>query len=248
MIPAIAGNELRRFFLSPLAWSLMAVMQLLLGWLFLVQIESFLELQPRLAAMENPPGITELVVVPLLDSAAVILMLLVPLLSMGLFSREFVNGTFSLLLSSPVSMTGIVLGKYLALLATLAIMLLLVALMPLSLLLGGSLDMGTLSAGLLGLALTLAAYGALGLFLSSLTRQPAIAAIGSYGVLLLLWIINLAGSGKGSELFGQLAISSHFHRLLSGLVVSTDLVYFVLLIASCLVLTIRRLDTLRSQG
>jgi len=248
MIASIAGNELRRLFLSPLAWSLLAVMQLLLGWLFLVQIETFLELQPRLAALENPPGITELVAMPLFDSAAVILMLLVPLLSMGLFSREFLNGTFSLLLTSPVSMTSLVVGKYLALLATLAIMLLLVALMPLSLLLGGSLDLGTLSAGLLGLALTLAAYGAVGLFLSSLSRQPAIAAIGSYGVLLLLWIINLAGSGRGSALFGQLAISSHFHRLLSGLVVSSDLFYFALLIATCLILTIRRLDTLRSDG
>jgi ABC-2 type transport system permease protein len=248
MIAVIAGNELRRLFFSPLAWSLMAVTQLLLAWLFLVQIEAFLELQPRLATLENPPGVTELVAMPLLDSAAVILMLLVPLLSMGLFSREFLQGTYSLLIASPVSVTGIVVGKYLALLATLAVILLLVALMPLSLLLGGALDLGTLSAGLLGLALTLAAYGAVGLLLSSLTRQPAIAAIGSYGLLLLLWIINLAGTGKGSTLFEQLAISSHFHRLLSGLVVSTDLIYFVLLILCCLILTIRRLDSLRSRG
>lgn len=248
MISAIAGNELRRLFFSPLAWSLLAVMQLLLGWLFLVQVESFLQLQPQLTVLENPPGVTELVVMPLFDSAAVILMLLVPLLSMGLFSREFLDGSFSLLLSSPVTMSQIVAGKYLALLTTMIVILLLVALMPLSLLLGGPLDLGTLSAGLLGLALILAAYSAVGLFLSSLTRQPAIAAIGSYGVLLLLWIISLAGSGKGSELFAQISISSHFHRLLSGLVVSTDLFYFALLILACLLLTIRRLDSLRSQG
>jgi ABC-2 type transport system permease protein len=247
MILTIAGKELRGLFLSPLAWSLMAVMQLLLAWLFLLQLEAFMQLQPSLISLENPPGLTDLVVIPLLDSAAVILMLLVPLLSMGLFSREYQNGTFGLLLSSPVTMTRIVIGKYLALLVVVGLMLLLVAMMPLSLLLGGSLDLGTLAAGLLGLSLVVASYAALGLFLSSLTRQPAVAAVSSYGLLLLLWIIAMTG-GKGEGLFRQLAISSHFHRLLRGLVDSADLVYFVLLIGTALVLTIHRLERMRSDG
>lgn len=245
---AITAKELRTLFLSPLAWSLMAVMQLILAWLFLVQIEQFLEIQPRLAGLENAPGVTTLVVVPLLDSAAVVMLLLAPLLSMGQFSREFQTGTFSLLFSSPVSATRIVLGKYLALLAVLGMMLLLIALMPLSLLWGTPLDLGTLAAGLLALLLTLAAYGALGLFLSSLTRLPAVAAISSYGLLLLLWIINLAGVGSDANLFQHLALSDHFHRMLTGLVSSADICYFVLLIGACIALTIHRLDRIRSQG
>jgi len=186
VILAIAGRELRSLFLSPLAWSLLAVMQLILGWLFLVQLEEFLQIQPRLAALEGAPGVTRLVLIPLFDSAAIILMLLVPLLGMGLFSREYALGTFSLLLSSPVSMTQIVIGKYLALLGVLVLMLILMALMSFSLLLGTSLDLGTLAAGLLGLGLVVSSYAAVSLFLSSLTRHPAIAAVSSYGILLLL--------------------------------------------------------------
>lgn len=242
---AIALKDLRSLFLSPLAWGLMAVMQLLLAWLFLVQLEGFLEIQPRLAAIPGAPGVTGLVVVPLLDSAAVVLMLLVPLLSMGAFSREYSGGTFELLLSSPVSMTRIVLGKYLALLLLLAILWLLTALMPLSLLLGTALDLGRLSAGLLGLGLALAAYGAVGLFFSSLTRQPAVAAIASYGLLLLLWIIDLSG---GQTLLQQLAIGIRYRHLLDGLVTSADIGYFLLLILTALLLTIRRLNDWCGRG
>lgn len=241
---AITLKDLRGLFLSPLAWGLMAVMQLLLAWLFLVRLEGFLEVQPQLAAMVGAPGVTDLVVAPLLDSAAVILMLLVPLLSMGAFSGEYRAGTLDLLLSSPVSITRMVLGKYLALLTLLAILWLLVALMPLSLLFGTRLDLGRLISGLLGLALALAAYGAIGLFFSSLTRQPAVAAIASYGVLLLLWIIDLTGS----EPLPRLAIGPRYRHLLDGLVISGDLLYFLLLILGALLLTVRRLSDRRLQG
>ena len=134
-------------------------------------------------------------------------------------------------------------GKYLAVLTVTGILLLLLLLMPLSLLLGGTLDLGTTAAGILGLILLLASYGAVGLFFSSLTRQPAIAAVSSYGLLLLLWILDLAGG----SLFSNLGMSGHFQRLTSGLVVSSDILYFLLLTGLSLVLTVRRLDTLRSE-
>ena len=101
---AIFSKELRSLFLSPLAWSLMIALQLLLAWLFLVQLEQYLEIQPKLAGLENAPGVSALVVAPLLDSAGRIIMLLVPLLTMGMFSRESGSGTLDLLFSSPVSM------------------------------------------------------------------------------------------------------------------------------------------------
>ncbi len=241
---AITLKDLRGLFLSPLAWGLMAVMQLLLAWLFLVQLEGYLEIQPRLAAMTGAPGVTGLVVAPLLDSAAVVLLLLVPLLSMGAFSREYGAGTLDLLLSSPVSIPRLVLGKYLALLALLGLLWLLVALMPLSLLLGTDLDLGRLAAGLLGLALALAAYGAIGLFFSSLTRQPAVAAVASYGLLLLLWLLDLAGG----DLLPRLAMGGRYRRLLEGLVLGGDLLYFLLLILAALALTMRQLGDRRLRG
>ena len=248
MILTIASRELRSLFLSPLAWSLLAVTQFILAWLFLVQLDGFLQIQPRLAAMEGAPGLTDLVAAPLLDNAAIIVLLLVPLLAMRLISEELRSGTFSLLLSAPVSMTQIVLGKYLGLLGMLAVILMLTAAMPLSLLTGGSLDPGKLAAGLLGLGLVLAAAAAAGLFMSTLSPQPAVAAVGAYGLLLFLWLINLAtgAGGEGSALFAWLSMSTHFERLLSGLVRASDLAYYLLFITGFLALAIRRLDSLRT--
>ena len=246
---AIFLRELRSLFLSPLAWVLLGVMQLILAWLFLVQLEQFLQVQPRLAGLAAAPGVTDLMAIPLLDSASLIMMLLIPLLSMRLFSEEYRNNTFRLLLSAPVSLTRIVLGKYLALAAVLLIMLLFTALMPLSLLSGSELDLGKLAAGLLGLALELALFGAIGLFLSSLTERPAVAAAGTYGLLLFLWILNMAAGseGEGSALFSWLSPVTHFRGLLSGLVQSSDLAYFLLLIAAFLILTVHRLEGRRSM-
>ncbi len=250
MILAIAGRELRSLFLSPLAWSLLAVTQLILAWLFLVQIDGFVQVQPRLAGMEGAPGLTDLVAMPLLGSAATLVLLLTPLLSMRLVSEEYRQNTFTLLLSAPVSMTRIVLGKYLGLVGFLLLILLLSAAMPLSLLAGGSLDLGKLAAGLLGLALVMATVAAVGLFLSTLTPQPAVAAVGTYGVLLFLWIINLAGGsgGEGSALFQWLSLASHFDVLLSGLIRSSDVAYYLLLSTAFLLLAVRRLDSRRTEG
>lgn len=249
MILTIAGRELRSLFLSPLAWSLLAVMQFILAWLFLVQMESFDLLQARLVTIENAPGLTDLVVVPLLGNVAIVTLLLVPLLSMRLISEELRSGTFSLLLSAPVSISRIVLGKYLGLLGVLGVILLISLLMVLSLLAGGELDLGRLAAGLLGLGLVLAASAAIGLYMSTLSSQPSVAAVGSYGLLLFLWSINLAAGaeGKGSALFAWIAMPTHFDRLLSGLVRSSDLIYFILCISICLILAVRRLDTLRTR-
>src|SRR6056297_3085111 len=169
MILTIAGRELRSLFLSPLAWSVLAVVPLILAYVFLIQVELFLQWQPRLAAMEGAPGATDIIVAPLFRTAAIVLLLVVPLLTMRLVSEERRGRTLALLMSSPVSMTEIVLGKYLGVVGFLGVMLALVALMPLSLALGGTLDWGLLAAGFFGLVLVVASFAAAGLFLSSVT-------------------------------------------------------------------------------
>lgn len=246
----IAARELRSLFLSPLAWAVLAVMSFILSWLFLVQLDLFIEIQPRIASIEGAPGITAIVVAPLADSAAFILLIFIPLLSMRLISDERRQRTLPLLLSSPVSMMDIALGKYLGLLGFLGVLLLLFAMMPLSLLLGGTLDFGLFAACLLGLALIMATFAAIGLLVSSLTAQPIIAAIVTLLVLILLWILDW-NTGNQSEqvnnLFTYLSLREHYSALLKGVFNSSDVVYFLLLISGCLVLTIRRLDNFRLQ-
>jgi len=101
MIFTLAQRELRTLFLSPLAWSILAVVQFILAYLFLSQLNEFLTLQPQLKVIEGAPGVTDLVVVPVYGSAAFILMMVVPLLTMRVISEERRSRSLPLLLSAP---------------------------------------------------------------------------------------------------------------------------------------------------
>jgi len=249
MIRVIAARELRGLFLSPLAWTLLAVTEALLAWIFLILVNDFQNARGRLAALEHAPGVTDLVVAPLFRVAAWALLLLAPLLTMRLFSEEQRTGTLDLLLSAPVRASQIVLGKYLGVLTFLLSAVALMALMPLTLMAGATLDGGKLLAGLLGLSLLAASCAAAGLYLSSLTAQPIVAATATFGLLLAFWIVDVgAGRGTASELFGYLSLPRHNDALLLGLVRSEDVAYYLLFSVAFLGLTIRRLDNLRLQG
>ena len=251
MIRHIAAQEMRHLFLSPMAWTVLAVVEFILGYLFLSQVDTFARLQPQLAMMHNPPGVTQVIVAPLFATATIVLLLVVPLVSMRLVSEERRNRTLPLLFSAPVSMTEIVLGKYLGLLGFLGVMLALLVLMPLSLLLAGHLDFGAFAAALLGLALILAAFAAAGLYMSTLTSYPTVAAVSTFGLLLLLWIINWAGNNLNAHgsggLFAYLSLQQHYQRLLSGLFDTSDVVYYLLFTLTFLVFSVRRLDADRLQ-
>jgi ABC-2 type transport system permease protein len=249
MLLTIAGRELRSLFLSPLAWAILATVQFIIAYLFLSQVDAYLMVQPRLAAVEGAPGVTDLVIAPMLGNAAIILLLITPMITMRVLSEERRNRTISLLFSAPVSMTEIILGKYLGVLGFFMILLAMIALMPLSLLAGTELDLGKLATGLLGLTLLLAAFSAIGLFMSALTDQPTIAAISTFGLLLLLWIIDWAGNSeaRASGLFAYLSMLRHYETLLKGLLNSTDIIYYLLVTILFLGLSIRRLDADRLQ-
>jgi len=245
----IAGRELRTLFLSPLAWSILGVIQILLAYMFLAQLDYYLMLQPRIAGLEDAPGVTDLLVAPLFSNAGVILLLVVPLLTMRLISEERRNRTLSLLFTAPVSMTEIVLGKYLGVFGFLLLMVAMILLMPLSLLFGGGLDFGKLGSCVLGLCLLLAGFAAVGLYISAMTGQPTVAAVSTFGALLLLWILdwtgNLAGEAGGA--LEYLSMLRHYESLTKGLVSTADLIYFVLFTLTFLVLSVHRLDNDRLQ-
>lgn len=248
---AIASTEFRRMFLSPLAWSILAVVLFILAWVFLLGLNEYLTLiQPRVATMEDPPGVSDLVVSALYLWAGIIMLAVMPLMTMRQFAEERMNQTLVLLTSSPLSSTQIVLGKYLGLLLFVLLMVGLLSLMPLSLLVGTQLDWGKLAAAILGLLLLLASFAAAGLFLSALARQPVIAAVTTFGLLLFLMVLYISGSSQGasSALFTYLSHFGHFLSFLEGMFDSSDLVYYLLFIGGFLILTIRKLDNDRLQG
>jgi ABC-2 type transport system permease protein len=248
MILAIARREFRSLFLSPMAWVVLAVIQVILAWSFFNSIEAFFEIQPDLTTMKNAPGVTDLVVSPLFEVSGIILLMVMPLLTMRLISEEKRNRTISLLLSSPLSISEIVLGKYLGLLFFIVTLLFMITLMPLSLSMGTELDFAKLISGVLGLLLMLAAFSAAGLYMSSLTDNPMIAAISSFGLLLLLWIINTNSATDGSSVLTYLSLHTHFTAMLRGMLNTRDVAYFLLFTFGFIVLTIRQLETQRLQS
>ena len=250
MIFTIAAHELRSLFLSPLAWAILAVTQCILAFQFLSHIEYFMELQPQLAALEGAPGIADLIIAPLFADAATVLLLITPLITMRVLSEERRSRTLSLLFSAPVSMTEIVIGKYLGVLGFFVVLLAMLALMPLSLLAGSTLDLGKLAACMLGLLLIMTAFSAMGVYLSSLTQQPTVAAVTTYGLVLMLLILRRGSglSGDESGVLGYLSIIEHYEPLLKGLVNSTDIAYYLLIAVLFLVFTVRQLDRMRLQN
>ncbi|HET7586491.1 MAG TPA: ABC transporter permease [Gammaproteobacteria bacterium] len=245
MIFTIARREFKSLFLSPLAWVILAVVQFICAWLYLTGVDNFLKIQPRLASIPNAPGVTDLVATPLLSSTSIVLLMIMPLLTMRLVSEERKNGTLTLLMSAPVSVTEIALGKFFGMFVFMLIVVAMISMMPFALLAGTQIDLGKVFSGLVGLSLLVGAFTAIGLYLSSLTRQPVVAAVSTFGVLLLLWIFNFAASQ--SSAFAYLSLMSHYDRLLRGLMNSTDVVYYVLVIGTFVILTIRRLDGDRLQ-
>jgi len=241
MIWAIAGKDLRRLFASPLAWAVLFFLQVILAWIFLARLQLFLDMQPQIAVMPTAPGLTELVVAPTFGTAMIILLMVVPLLSMRLIAEERRNQTLPFLISAPVSVTQIVLGKFVALVAFLALAIGLIVLMALSLYAGGRLDVGLLAGNVLGLLLLTTSFAAVGLFLSCLTSQPLVAGVLTYFVLLILWLINISASDPASPLH-LLSLIKHYDTFAKGTIALNDLVYYLVLIALFVLLSIRRLD------
>ena len=249
MILTIAGAELRRLFLSPLAWTILAVMQLILAIVFFGYLQEFMQMQSQQLGAGAGQGVTAQVVAQFLGFVAVLLLLVSPLISMRLFSEELRNKTLSLLVSAPISMTHIVLGKYLGLVVFLWIILGMAALMPLSLLAGGHLDFGMFGAGLLGLTLLLAGFAAVGLFISTLTQYQTVAAVSTFGALLLFLLLELAGDTMGgTRVLAYLSLLNHYEPFLRGVFDTRDAVYHLLFIVTFLTLSVRRLDMSRVGG
>jgi ABC-2 type transport system permease protein len=233
----------------PLAWVLAALTLAWLAWTFTLLLGGFLAGQIQNAARPDGPGFTDLVGVPLLGQLAQLAYLVVPLLTMSVIAGERRNGTLPLLFAAGVPASRIVLGKYLAVLGWLLLWLLLTLAMPLALVYATHLDWGKLAAATLGLALMLAALAALGVACSTFASHPAIAAAAALILALALWGVNLGAqmAGINGGAINWLAMSTHLQPLLRGLVSSTDIVWFVLLIVLALALATRRLSAERER-
>lgn len=256
MIFTIAAKELKTLFASPLAWVVLTVMQLILGYNFLRRIDDFLQLQPRLSQMASPPGVTELVIAPVFGTVAVVLLFAVPVLATRLIAEERRHHTMVFLTTAPVSITDIVLGKFLGLMGFLLVIVSLAVLMPFALAPSTSLDYGLLISLVAGMMLLAACFTAVSLYVSCLTVHPVVAAVGAFGALLGML---LAGDTAGDSLRARgwhvpaalmqvFTPVKNFEPLGRGLLDTYAIACSLLLIGGFIVMAIRRLDAMRLRG
>jgi gliding motility-associated transport system permease protein len=256
MIFTIAAKELKTLFASPLAWGVLAVTQLIMGYWFLRLVEEFVDRQAQFVQLASPPGVTELIATQLFATTAGLFLFAIPILAMRLIAEERRNQTMVLLVSSPVSMTDIVLGKFLGIMAFLLIIIGLIALMPFSLAGSTRLDYGLLASLILGLTLVSACFAAISLFVSCLTAQPLLAALGGFAILLGTLLIG-AVAEEGLRVRGVLVPASlvrvlapmkNFEPFGKGVLDTYAIACLLLLAFMFLVLAIRQLDARRFKG
>lgn len=244
MILTIAHKEFRSLFVIPSTWLILGTLQFIFAWFFLARLDAFIQVQAQLAQLANPLGVTLAVAAPLFGTIALILMMLTPIFTMRLIAEERRNQTLTLLMSSPVSDTHIVLGKFIGLMLFLLLIIASCILMVLTLAAGTQLDTGLLLTNALGLVLLAASYVALGLYVSSLTAQPVVAAIGALAIFFGLWLMEVSAVDNDNT-WRALAPTSHFQSFNIGLLNSADLIFFLLFCTAFLLLTIRRLHNNR---
>ena len=247
MIFTIASKEFRSLFAMPSTWLILGALQFIFAWFFLARIDAFLQVQAQLAQIANAPGATLAVATPLFGTIALIMMMLVPIFTMRMLAEERRNQTLTLLMTAPVSSAHIVLGKFFGLMLFLLLIIATATLMALTLAIGTQMDTGLLLTNALGLLLLTACYAALGLYVSSLTAQPVVAAIAALATLFGLWLVDVSALDSDNS-WHAITPTSHFLNFNVGLLNSSDVIFFLLFCAAFLLLASRRLHNNRIYG
>jgi len=258
-IIAIAKKELYLYFTTPIAYVTFFATSFIGAWFFLSLTNSFhrqsmqwtqFQAQPMLERM----NLTDMVAAPLLLNMGLILTFIIPFLSMRLISEERRQKTMELLMTTPLRSSEIVLGKYLAALVVLSVVIAIVAVFPWLLSIfgtsasGGGIEWQTVGSGLAGLFLCGAAFLAIGLFISALTDSQVVAALITFFVLLLLWMISWKASeadGVVREIILHVSSVTHLVSFARGMVDLKDVVYFLSVIVLGLFLTHRAVESRR---
>ena len=225
MIWRIAWHDWRRLAAGLMFWLLLAFGQLIIAWLAFAQLEAFATIAPQLKAGGSTLGVTDLVLVPTLNSLVLVLLLATPLLAMGGLAGEAHSGRLTLWLSAPASSSQIVGGKILGLwFATLPLLLSSIATLALFGL-GMQIDWPRFMLASAYLALFCLWLSAIVVLLSALPDHPAAALALSYGVLLFLWLLDSISNADAP--WHWLAFAAHLEPGFRGLLRSQDLVFFI---------------------
>lgn len=232
-IAAICKKELQLYFYSPTAYAAFAFFFLISGYFFAA---NFL----------NPPNIVD--VRPVIGTVTFVFLLIIPLLTMRLMSDELRQGTDELLFTSPASITEIIIGKYLAAIVVMFMLVVGCLLYPWIMSAYGALDQPILWLSYLSMFLIGAAMMSVGLFASSLSAHQMVTGIVAFAILLMLWTVEWLGDlfgGKLKDYLGLFSIVGRGANLQKGVLNFADILFYVSLIVVFIVLSIQVLERKR---
>ena len=246
---SIAARDVRSAFVTPIAYVVIAGFMLLAGFFFFTILQEFTPMAAQANMLRDViPNLNEWVVTPYYNVLEVVLIFLVPLLTMRSIAEEKHNGTFEMLITSPLKVSDIVLGKAIAAAVVTFIMLLLSFIFPVVLMIFADPEIKPVFIGFLGLVLFAWSFVAIGVAVSAFTKSQTVAGVVSLVVLLVFYSADAPVqhlTGLPSAILSYLAPGTHTEMMLKGVIYGADIVYFLSVIAFGLFLANRALDAQR---
>jgi gliding motility-associated transport system permease protein len=253
-ILAVAGKELRAYFHSPIAYLVMAIYTVLCGFFFVSITSRYVQMNFRMMMMGQgapPVSLNDVIIRGMLEGVlAVVLLLLIPLITMRLFAEEKRSGTMELLLTSPLTDSEIILGKFLGALALYAVLVVITFAYFGVLFVYGNPNAKPLVANALGLLLYGSALLALGMWFSTMTKNQIVAGSIGLAVFLLLYVLDWItefSTGVVGKVASYMALTTHFDSFAKGVIDLKDVVYYVSVVVLGIFLTTRSVEALKGR-
>jgi ABC-2 type transport system permease protein len=246
----ICRKELSSYFASPVAYVLLTMFGVIFGWFFWNNLTFFvvegMEMQMR--GQNFPMNVNEQIIRPLLSNVGVIGLFFIPMITMRLFAEEKRSGTIELLATSPIRDLEIIVGKWLAALILYACLLLFTALNFAFLFKYGHPDWKPLLIGYLGLLLEAGGLLAIGTFISTLTKNQIIAGAVTFGVCLMLLVLEWVSgydTSTWAKVLAYMSIVTHMDSFARGVLDTKDAIFYLTVIFLGLFFTARSMESLR---
>ena len=243
----ITQKEFKTYFTSPLAYVVISFFLLLTGISFYSLFNRFIQISTYNVA-NKPLSINKEIMAYLLGNMNIFLLMLIPFVTMRLFSEERKSHTIELLITSPITLMDIILGKFFSSLMLITTMLGLTLIYPIILFATGNPELGPILTGYLGIIFQTCFYLSLGLLFSSMTENQIVAGLITFVVSLYFYLVSLSAFSAGpvwGEVLKYISPINHYHNFLKGIISSADIVYYLSLTGISLFLTHRTLDSYR---
>jgi ABC-2 type transport system permease protein len=246
---ALYKKEMRSYFMSPVAYVIIFIFLVISGFFFFSMIFSFSKATSEY--MNYPEyvqylNLGEWVIRPFFGNISVIMLFILPILTMRLISEEKRSGTLKLLLSYPIRDIDVLLSKFFAAVSIVLTMFVLTFPIPIFLFAYGEPEWGLILSNYIGVILMACAFISLGLFASAVTERQVVAAVITFGALIIIWILNwakdLAGFTIGTVL-DDMSLLSHVENFTKGVIVTHDIVYYCLFTGFFLFLALTALQS-----